>query len=65
MEFSPVKILTRDNYHSMKVASVSSETFPFGLEPTRLEAIAPTWLANRTPRGRYNFFRDRSYRGQQ
>jgi uncharacterized protein YbjT (DUF2867 family) len=65
MEFSPVKILTRDNYHSMKVESVSSQPFPFGLEPTRLEAVAPTWLANRTPRSRYNFFRDRAYREQQ
>jgi len=65
MELSPVKILTRDNYRSMRVDSVSSEPFPFGLEPTRLEAVAPGWLANRTPRSRYNFFRDRAYREQQ
>jgi uncharacterized protein YbjT (DUF2867 family) len=65
MEVLPMKILTRDNYYSMKVDSVSPEPFPFGLEPTRLEAVAPAWLANRTPRGRYNAFRDRSYREQQ
>jgi uncharacterized protein YbjT (DUF2867 family) len=65
MELLPMKILTRDNYESMKVDSVSSQPFPFGLEPTPLEAVAPSWLANRTPRGRYNFFRDRSYREQQ
>jgi NADH dehydrogenase len=65
MEAMPMKLLTRDNYYSMKLDSVSSEPFPFGLEPTGLEAVASSWLANRTPRGRYNFFRDRSYREQQ
>jgi NADH dehydrogenase len=58
---SPVKLLTRDNYLSMKVDSVSQQAFPFGLRPTPLEAVAPVWLANRTPRGRYDLFRDRSH----
>jgi uncharacterized protein YbjT (DUF2867 family) len=60
MEFSPVKLLTRDNYYSMKVDSVSSSALPFGLRPTALEAVAPSWLARRTPRARYQGFRDRS-----
>jgi uncharacterized protein YbjT (DUF2867 family) len=61
MGMSPVKLLTRDNYLSMKVDSVSQQAFPFGLRPTPLEAVAPVWLANRTPRGRYDLFRDRSH----
>jgi uncharacterized protein YbjT (DUF2867 family) len=61
MGLSPVKVLTRDNYLSMKVDSVSQQAFPFGLRPTPLEAVAPVWLANRTPRARYQMFRDRSH----
>jgi NADH dehydrogenase len=61
MELSPVKLLTRDNVHSMKLASVSANRLPFGIEPIALEAVAPVWLAQRTPRSRYNLFRDRSH----
>ena len=61
MELLPVKLLTRDNYYSMKVDSISASTLPFGIVPTALEAVAPTWLAERTPRNRYNLFRDRSH----
>jgi uncharacterized protein YbjT (DUF2867 family) len=61
MGLCPVKLLTHDNYLSMKVDSVSQQAFPFGLRPTPLEAVAPTWLANRTPRARYDEFRDRSH----
>ena len=57
----PGKLLTRDNYLSMKVDSVSQQAFPFGIAPTPLEAVAPVWLANRTPRARYQMFRDRSH----
>ena len=60
MELSPVTLLTRDNVRSMTVAAVSSAALPFGVTPTRLEAVAPMWLARRTPRERYNLFRDRS-----
>ena len=62
MEFLPMKLLTRDNYYSMKMDSVSASPLPFGIAPTALEAVAPTWLAQRTPRNRYNLFRDRSQR---
>jgi NADH dehydrogenase len=64
MELSPIKVMTRDNVKSMKVDSVAAGAFPFGITPTALEAVAPTWLAQRTPRGRYNAFRDRAQRGR-
>ena len=50
-------LMTRDNYHSMKVDSVCRNPFPFGIAPAALEAVAPAWLANRTPRARYLRFR--------
>jgi NADH dehydrogenase len=65
MGLLPVKLLTRDNYLSMKVDSVSQEPFPFGIEPTSLEAAAPVWLAQRTPRARYQAFRERSQAGRE
>jgi NADH dehydrogenase len=65
MELLPGKLLTRDNYYSMKVDNVSDQPLPFGLTPTPLEAVAPAWLAQRTPRSRYRLFRDRAYREQQ
>jgi NADH dehydrogenase len=64
MGLSPVKVLTLDNYLSMKLDSVSQQQFPFGIPPTALEAVAPIWLANRTPRARYQTFRDRSHGGR-
>ena len=57
LELLPVKLMTRDNYHSMKVDSVCSCAPPFGITPTPLEAVAPSWLGNRTPRARYQEFR--------
>ena len=62
MEILPGKLMTRDNLKSMKVDNVSSAPLPFGLTPTALEGVAPTWLAQRTPRDRYNLFRDRALR---
>ena len=57
MELLPFKLLTRDNVRSMSVDSVSPSALPFGLIPTPLEAVAPGWLAQRTPRNRYHAFR--------
>lgn len=57
MEWLPVTLMTRDNYRSMKVDSVCGCDFPFGITPAVLEAVAPSWLGNRTPRARYQQFR--------
>jgi NADH dehydrogenase len=51
-------LMTRDNYYSMKVPSVCGAAFPFGISPTPLEAVAPTWLTQRNPRARYSRFRE-------
>lgn len=62
MERLPGKLLTRDNVKSMTRPNVSNAAFPFGITPTPLEAVAPAWLADRTPRARYFQFRDRVHR---
>jgi NADH dehydrogenase len=62
MGLLPVKIMTRDNLRSMQLPSVCESEFPFGIMPTALEAVAPMFLAQRTPRDRYNLFRDRALR---
>lgn len=58
MEWLPVKLMTRDNLRSMTVDSVCDCAFPFGIKPQALEAAAPAWLATRTPRARYQRFRN-------
>jgi uncharacterized protein YbjT (DUF2867 family) len=62
MEWLPVKLMTRDNYHSMKADSVCHCAFPFGLAPAALEAVAPVYLAQKTPRSRYQRMRGRAGR---
>lgn len=57
MEFVPGGLLSRDNYYSMKVDSVSKAELPFGISPTPLEAVAPTYLRGVFPRSRYSWFR--------
>ena len=68
MEFLPGKLMTRDNYYSMKVDSVcgsgalSNFTEVWGIRPTELEEVAPLYLANRMPRERYDRYRNRTGR---
>jgi uncharacterized protein YbjT (DUF2867 family) len=60
MEWLPARLLTRDNYYSMKVDSVCGCEFPevFGFKPTPLEAEAPGYLGQGySPRNRYYAFR--------
>jgi len=62
MELSPVKLLTRDNYYSMKADSVSAAPYPFGITPTALEAVAPVYLGHLDPRTRFQEMRARARR---
>jgi NADH dehydrogenase len=48
MEKLPGKLMTRDNYRSMQMPNFCSGTFPFGIQPQALEAIAPAYLAPAT-----------------
>jgi NADH dehydrogenase len=57
MELLPVKLLTRDNYYSMKVDNVSTQAFPFGIQPAALEAVIPAYLGHDFPRARYGDYR--------
>lgn len=62
MEKLPGKLMTRDNYRSMQMPNFCSGTFPFGIEPKALEAIAPAYLAPSGPRERYPELRWRARR---
>jgi uncharacterized protein YbjT (DUF2867 family) len=68
LEFLPGKLMTRDNYLSMKIDSIcdcnneSDLTAVFGIHPTELEEVAPLYLAHNTPRERYTGFRNRAGR---
>jgi uncharacterized protein YbjT (DUF2867 family) len=55
-------LMTRDNYYSMQVESVCRGPFPFDIQPAALEAEAPSFLGERTPRSRYELFRSRARR---
>lgn len=46
LEWSPGRLMTRDNYRSMQVPNVCAEdcALPFGLRPRALEALAPAYL---------------------
>jgi uncharacterized protein YbjT (DUF2867 family) len=52
LEKLPGPLMSRDNYHSMSLANVSSAPFPFGIHPQAIEAVAPTYLVPAGPRER-------------
>ncbi len=62
MELLPVKLLTRDNYYSMKADNVCNQQFPFGIQPAAIEAVVPAYLGNDSPRARYRSYRDHAGR---
>jgi uncharacterized protein YbjT (DUF2867 family) len=62
MEKLPGKLITRDNLRSMQVPNVCAGTFPFGIQPQALEAVAPAYLAPSGPRERYPQLRWRARR---
>lgn len=68
LEWLPGRLMTRDNYYSMKVDNVCSPGNGNNLEaiwnirPKALEEVAPLYLAQRTPRNRYQRLRDRARR---
>lgn len=64
MELAPQPLLSRDNLRSMTVPSVihNGTPLPFGLTPTALEAVAPTYIGRSNPRGRYFPLRTRARR---
>ncbi len=62
MEWAPGGLLSRDNYYSMQIDSVSGSKFPFGIQPTPLEAIAPGYLRGTHFPSRYGGMRYRAGR---
>jgi NADH dehydrogenase len=68
LEFMPGKLMTRDNYLSMKVDNICDCAGPgnltsvWGIEPIAIEEVAPRYLAHRMPRERYDDFRQRAGR---
>lgn len=64
MELAPQPLMSRDNVRSLRVDNVAhGAPLPFGLTPTALEAVAPSWLGERGPRARYYPFRRQARRG--
>lgn len=62
MEILPGRLMSRDNVRSMRLANVSDAKFPFGIQPTPLEAVAPAYLKGVYARSRFSTFRYRAGR---
>jgi NADH dehydrogenase len=56
--------MTRDNLASMQIDNVCDGPFPpvFGIAPTALEAVAPTYLAPTSIKSPFDDYRARSGR---
>jgi NADH dehydrogenase len=64
MWLAPQPILSPDNLRSMQVDSVCDGNChqPAGWQPTALEAVAPSYIAHNTPKGKLDSFRFRAGR---
>lgn len=64
LEHLPGKLMTRDNLRSMQLDSVCGCAFPavFGIAPTALEAVAPSYLAPGAAKSAYDGYRAHSGR---
>jgi uncharacterized protein YbjT (DUF2867 family) len=62
MEHAPGKPFTRDNFKSLQVDSVCQEGFPvvFGITPTPLESVVPSYLGRSNYRARFFTYRHRT-----
>jgi NADH dehydrogenase len=65
LELLPGKLMSRDNYRSMKVDTVCGQPFPFDIQPAAIQAVAPSYLGSDSPRARYRLYRDRARRRAQ
>jgi NADH dehydrogenase len=63
MELLPGELMSRDNVDSMRIDNVCNGcALPFGLLPTALESVAPSYIARRAPRSAYNSMREKARR---
>ena len=48
----PTRIITRDNFYSMKMDNVCATPFPFSFEPSAIESVAPAYMSPKASRSR-------------
>jgi NADH dehydrogenase len=63
-EYIPGKLFSQDNYRTLQSDSVPrmGYEFPFGIEPTSVESVVPTFFGNKPSRNRYMALRARARR---